>query len=498
MARPLLILFGSVVLGAARLTGAAQPLPLSIELELVHVLPQYADDSSVDAAREPERTRVECVVEFEDASEIFGVELFVDGESFPLQQDGDGFAGVFDDVSSSVDPRSDFEVVIDPETGGNRSIAIDAGNAIEPDPPEIRFPMDGQDEISGSGLDTIWDGSADDARIDLFELSNAPEDALVSLRTGGFEEDLSPHVSNNEAYELWVGLTEIDLDETDEGVEVSVRLTESRSVRFATGPNPREQITDYQQDDKVDFAWAGRVLRRYGQVHSVTQVEGLAVLSGPAIDEAETARIQGLDDGRVLGSFHPLTSGTSSNVYLQDLSNLQTGQSILFLVEFDSGAVGSEVRQAGDPLLVFPDIQTPPTNQAGVTSDVDVTWTFPSDPARFLVRVMGAGVGYERNLLVAGTDRSALVQGLPPGADFLLEVSAFTEYGRGSSTAITLSTATSGDVDGDGEANGLDLFGFAASWLKLIRPMPNGTPYPFNRLDADGDEQITVRDLLAR
>ncbi len=96
-----------------------------------------------------------------------------------------------------------------------------------------------------------------------------------------------------------------------------------------------------------------------------------------------------------------------------------------------------------------------------------------------------------------GQPREALLSGLQSNREYQLQVSAHTEEGAESIMCILVSTGKAGDVNGDENVDGTDLFGQALVWysnLPLDQSFPSQTT--LSRLDLNGDERVDGRDLV--
>jgi len=477
----------------------AQPVLTSVTLELIQVEREYRDRSNLNAAEGQEQGYLSFVAEFEDGVAVTRGFLDTPAGTFELDRDGDsyrgqGFVGI---ITSAFEDQYTVRV----ETGKGSDVlftfdvdSLDFGNF-----PEVEFPIDGADELDSDNLEVVWNGGGDSFRLDLFDLFNNPQMPQATFRETAQTLELDSELIERTFYELWIGSTE-ETDGNGSGFAVNLWFTSSHAMRFSTGPDPRQLLPTFQPDERIDKASVGTLRERFGATSSSFDESLIASLEGSRFAEAELWEIRNPGDGRLLGQrMEPVETIPGSRFEWDDVS-IGNGNAGLFLVEFETGLLGSEVAEPSGPLNDFPASVSPVPNASGLGPNVMVEWTYPATPDSFRVsidEIGNPGSPFRQTIIVNGAVRQVGLVNLPPAADFLLFVSAISPGGSESGVCILVSTNASRDFDGDGIQRGRDLFGFSIDWQGLVRPNSNGeVPSGTFRLDTDGNELLNEGDLI--
>jgi hypothetical protein len=487
-------------------TGYAQIEIDSARLELVRVEREYRDSgTNLNAARGYESGLIDFEVRFVSDNFVDRVDLVTPRETYEdAIREGGGYV-----IRQYADTRTMQGTYTIKVTSTNKAIVefefevdrLDYDNF-----PEVEFPVDGMDRADSEDLEAEWDQGGPN-RVDLFEIdsslsdvsSDVPRlsDLLMTWRPSSDDQRLEDELFDERRYELWIGATEEGEALTDGSFEVDLWFTSSLFLRFTTGPDPRERIDGFRTDEFVANAVAGYERIRLGQTTSQFSERLLASLTGGRIREVEMGKIESTDRAVIVGdSLRSATVLAPDTEFESEIAE-SGGQAVLFLIEFRSGLLGSEVAPV-DSALPFPNIDAPLSDQSGLGTTISVEWSYTGTADSFVVSLtpVDGGAAIVSDPLGSST-RQHQIDAVPANTDFLLEVSARSADGRASATRILVSTAPAGDVNSDGVLSGRDFFGFANVWKKQVFPaqvLP--TPVTVFRLDTDGDERIGPVDLM--
>ncbi|MCG3196926.1 MAG: hypothetical protein GHCLOJNM_01406 [bacterium] len=489
--------FAQMLILASSLSAWPQTVPESMTIELVNVSRQYAEDSSLDTARGEEFALVEAAVEFADGGDIDRVRILAGGAQNELEEDGDRFALQRLVGSLGGAWSGDWTLTVEPFVGDPVDYEIPVGFLDFPNPPEVRFPIDGLDQLERASLEAEWTGSGDSSRLDLQELDSSREVPESTIRTQASTADLGSLLSSNTAYELWIGETRTDSRKGSLPFPVEVRFTRSLYLQFSTGPNPRQQIPGLSVGNRIDAARCGLKQTRYGQSQGAPIVSAVvAELEGADIEEVEVVKIQGPEDGRMVGSFLSAAELEPSSRFEREMPNLSPGDWALFLVEFSGEQLGAEVRNVENVIFGFPTVSSPKSNASGLGPEIPVAWDYPYqvDEFRVVLTALG-GPPHHQEVRVPPDTHSVLLHGVPLDRDFTLEVIGV--YGASQrSSLIRVSTFPAGDVDGDGRFSGRDMFLLSLALPRAVHPQPGALLVDgYFRLDVNGDEHLNRADL---
>ena len=480
----------------------------SARLELVRIEREFRDSgTTLNAARGDESGLIDFEVEFVSDLTVDQVALVTPRDRYENLERKEGkytFQEYADTRTTSL--QGVYTIEVTSTTGAMVGFDFEVDRLEYEDFPEIEFPVDGMDQADAEDLRAEWDQGGPN-RVDLFEISSSLsdvssdvprlDDLLATWRPFSDDQRLKDELFDERRYELWIGVTEEDEAETDGSFEVDLWFTSSLFLRFTTGPDPRERIDGFRTDEFVEGAVAGYERIRLGQTASQFSERLLASLTGGRIRAAEMGKIENTDRAVIVGdSLRSATVLVPDTEFEMEITE-SAGQAVLFLIEFRSGLLGSEVASV-DSVLPFPSITTPLSDQSGLGSTVNVEWSYPGTADSFVVSLypVDGGAAIVSDPL-GSSIRQHQINAVPANTDFLLEVSARSANGSTSATRILVSTAPVGDVDSDGILSGRDLFGFANVWKSGIfseQALP--TPISIFRLDTDGDERIGPVDLM--